>query len=146
MRTTISRNVGALGAGFFIHAYSRPALTACVLWGNCTGSGAGEDAHVWDTSCHLTITCSLVDLAGIVGRGHQTIGSDVVSLDPLFCDDAEPCEYAPFEPRSFDVAASSPCLADNNPCGQDLGARGAGCPANALVEERTWGQVKDEFR
>jgi len=146
LRTTISRNVGAQGAGLFIHAYSRAVLDACVLWGNCTGAGAGEDAHVWDTSCHLTITCSIAGAEGIVGRGHQTIGPDVVFGDPLFCADAEPCEYAPIELQSFDVAASSPCLAANNPCGRDLGARGVGCPSSALIGERTWAQVKDAFR
>jgi hypothetical protein len=145
-RTTISRNVASRGAGLFIHAYSRPVITDSVLWGNCTGSIQGEDAHVWDTSCLLTISCSLVYLPGIGGHGRSSIAPDVVSADPLFCSASYPCAFEALDADSFDVATNSPCISSNNPCQRDLGARGPGCPSDTPALETSWGDLKDRFR
>jgi hypothetical protein len=52
-------------------------------------------------------------LADLAGRGGN------FSLDPLFCS---------LESGRFDLSARSPCLPDNRPGGQRVGASGRGCP------------------
>lgn len=75
------------------------------------------------------------------GNGENWVNVDPAaggnfSLPPKFCDpDAD----------DFTVAENSPLLADNNACGVDIGAYGAGCGVIS-IEPRTWGRVKSLYR
>jgi len=114
------------GAGFFGDGSSIILVDRTLVTGSPTGAAA-ECAG----SATMDFTCS--DLFGNAG-GDWTdcvAGQDSVSgnfsADPLFCDPAS----GDFTVRLPD----SPCLPQNNACGQLVGyeTEGCGCPASATV-------------
>lgn len=58
------------------------------------------------------------------------------SLPPEYCDPAN---------GDFRVSADSPLLPGNSPCGEQVGAFPAGCPATP-VERSSWGSIKARYR
>ena len=82
----------------------------------------GPAQGIYSISGEAVVSCS--DVYGNEGGGYgggtpdQTGLNDNIAADPLFCDlDAE----------SFGLLALSPCLPVESPCGELIGARGAGC-------------------
>jgi hypothetical protein len=70
------------------------------------------------------------DLCGDVTNSAQA--------DPLFCD---------LEQLDVTLCADSPCLPENNPWNELIGARNRGCgPCATLAESSSWGQIKAMFR
>ncbi len=61
------------------------------------------------------------------------------SDDPLFC-----LEDNPGEPYS--LHEGSPCLPENSPCGELVGAVDQGCGAVTVVEAVSWGAIKAMYR
>jgi len=59
------------------------------------------------------------------------------SADPLFCD---------MPTGDLSVETCSPCLAGNNTCGVDIGARMSGCSCGEATEPATWGRIKAMYR
>ena len=60
-----------------------------------------------------------------------------MSDDPRFCD---------LPSFNLSVEACSPCLAGNNTCGVDIGARVEGCSCGEATEPATWGRLKAMYR
>ena len=72
------------------------------------------------------------------GIENQLGTNENMSEDPLFCD-----IYA----GDFRLCANSPCLPENNSCGEPIGAHEEGCGScETAVQAVTWGQIKSEFR
>ena len=61
------------------------------------------------------------------------------SEDPLFC-----LEHNWWEPYS--LHEGSPCLPENSPCGELVGAFGQGCEAVTSIESTSWGAIKALYR
>lgn len=99
------------------------SITRCIIAFN-TGSGI----EAFDAA-QLAIDC--VDLFGNSAGEFQRDGSDQTAWadsllrDPLFCGAAQ---------GLFTLAADSPCLAENSPCGERIGAYAGGCamPARTI--------------
>lgn len=138
---TLAANTAAGGGGIF-HEHSGPlSLVRSVV----AFSVAGAAAVCADTS-RILPSCS--DLWGN-GGGDWTgclAGRDGVdgnlAADPWFCD-------LPGGDVRVRVP-ESPCLPENNSCGQRLGAGVAGCGIGTGAAEaflaRSWGRIKSEFR
>jgi hypothetical protein len=63
---------------------------------------------------------------------------DNLFVDPAFCGVAQ---------GDFTLCADSPCLPENNPWGELIGAREAGCGACATAVDRSsWGRIKAIYR
>jgi hypothetical protein len=67
--------------------------------------------------------------------GEQTGINDNFSEDPQLCD---------FESEDYRLFDTSPCTADNSPCGLPVGRYGVGC--DDPVGEMSWGSVKALWR
>jgi len=107
-----------------VYAYSSPGLEfeRCIIWGNCRG-----DIVLSDGTSTATLTCCLLDSAGLGGSGTFVFQGESVFGNPLFCTGL-PCPNASRDPTEYRLDASSPCLPPNNLCGQLMGALGVGCP------------------
>jgi len=114
------------GGGIWISESGHAVLERCVFWGNCHG-----DILVNDPESSVTLECCVVDSAGLVGDGQFIFGSGNLFADPLFCSTL-PCPDESSDPLDYRVDAASPCLPQNNPCGQLIGALGVGCPPTGL--------------
>ncbi|MCA9754907.1 MAG: right-handed parallel beta-helix repeat-containing protein [Candidatus Eisenbacteria bacterium] len=87
-----------------------------ISWGNCAGTGGNE--VVLETGATADLSCSVVDLAQVVG---SVTTSDIVSSDPLFCDPIG-CESAPTEAGDYALQFGSPASSDASPCGLLIGS------------------------
>jgi hypothetical protein len=134
---TIAGNVrDDRGAGIAVGGLvgSTMTLDRCVVWGNCAPEGgfwSGETADV-------TISCSVIDRSGILGTV-DFVGENP-DQDPGFCD-PESCEAVPTIGGDYALEAGSIALPDGSPCGEQIGARGEGCPATP-VRSTTWTELK----
>jgi hypothetical protein len=133
---TISGNRALADGGGLIayHAY----VAQSVLWSNCA-DGDGGDAMV--LSGDVAFICSVLNSDGISGNPDY---ANAVFADPLFCDPV-PCDDAPTTLGDYTVREDSPCLPENNICGQLIGALGQGCDV-VPVRDATWGTIKKLFR
>lgn len=107
--TVVAFNEGELGG-----VYCEPGLSAtcCDIFGNAGGDWIG----------------CLEDQLGVMGN---------ISLDPLFCREAE---------GDYTLRADSPCAEEHNPsCGQ-IGALGVGCEEPTKVDRTSWGRIRHLFR
>jgi hypothetical protein len=122
-------------------------LERSVVWNNCSANGAdlfADPAIALQDGGALQITCSAVDTTGVSDTGSviEWSGENVFS-DPGFCDPAA-CAIAPTDDGIYDVAESSPLLADNNACGQKIGPQNIGCATP--IEPESWGRIKSIYR
>jgi hypothetical protein len=132
---TISGNHALANGGGLVARFAD--LTRCVLWGNCA-DGEGDDAVVGGG---VSFRCCVVSEDGVSGDPDYV---NVVFVDPLFCDPV-PCDDAPTTLGDYTVREDSPCLPENNICGQLIGALGEGCEV-VPVRDATWGTIKKLFR
>jgi len=143
-------NENAYGGGGIFCSYSSATIVGCTVVGNTGEPGRGA---IHGSSCTPVVrrTVSAFNLSGPgvynVDADHCVIYGNVgdvppdgdrenLELDPLFCD---------LTNWDLTVCANSPCLAGEpeNPWGEQVGARGAGCPeCDTAVEETTWGAIK----
>ena len=136
---TFAGNAAGIGGGLrFVYDYSTPIIENTVI-AFCTDGEAVE--------CYSTYTPSVTccDIYGNAGgdwvdclEGLEGSNGNA-SVDPLFC-----LEDNPSEPYS--LHEGSPCLAENSPCGELVGAFGQGCGAVTVVEAVSWGAIKAMFR
>jgi hypothetical protein len=109
------RDGGGIFTGFPI------VLDRCIVWGNCSDTGADQ------IRCgNADIRCSDVDRAGVVTTGTVVYDGDCVNTDPMFCD---PYGCGMHTQGDWSLDAASPCLASHSPCGELIGALGLGCGA-----------------
>ena len=130
---TFSGN-SAVSCGSAIFCWSPSVVTNCVFYGN-RGSSAVAGSP--------TLTCCNIygnpggDWVGDIADQYGVNGN--FSEDPLFC-----LENNPSEPYS--LHGGSPCLPENSPCGQLVGAFGQGCEAVTSIESTSWGAIKALYR
>ncbi|HOX25751.1 MAG TPA: Ig-like domain-containing protein [Candidatus Krumholzibacteria bacterium] len=126
---TISGNAANLGAGAFngggiaVTGGAHLALTRTIVWGN--RADVVDDLFV-AAGASAAIGCSDVDASGTGGAGAIDFGAGVLTGDPHFCQPAY-CRTEPWQDGDYGLAANSPCLPANNPCGVLIGAWPQGC-------------------
>lgn len=113
---TIAGNLGSYGGG--IRAYTPFLLERCIVWGNCVFIDGAEVDGVGE------FRCSVVDSTGV--SDPVVYDEDCRFIDPEFCA-PHPCGYA--SGGDWSLRARSVCLAENSPCGEQIGALGWGCGA-----------------
>jgi hypothetical protein len=136
-RSTLSGNEAVEGGGGLYKSfgsYGSLSLERTILWGNCAGFG-GDGFFASPGS----LMCCAVDTTGldwdeeleepIVYEGEQ------VFTDPLFCFGPLPCGSAPTVEGDYTLAQGSPCLPENSPCGELIGALGLGCATPSSAPE-----------
>jgi hypothetical protein len=89
-----------------------------VLYGNCVRDVTSGSA--------ITLECCAVPPERVGGTGTVTFLDPPVTADPLFCNPVD-CNLAPTTDGDYHLAPGSPCLAENSPCGEQIGALGPGC-------------------
>jgi predicted outer membrane repeat protein/parallel beta-helix repeat protein len=157
---TFADNTAGYDGGAIYSLNASTLLMNCTLTENCAGSSGGG-MHCSGSSSTLTnciisfSTCgealsgsalfTCCDLYG--NEGGDWVGSiefwygvnGNFSEDPLLC-----LQDNPEEPLA--LHEGSPCLPENSPCGQLVGALGLGCGPASAVEAVSWGSIKATFR
>ncbi len=98
----------------------------CIVAGSTVGEGVYDD----DSSTTLLACCDLFGNAGgdwVGGIADQYGQNGNLCADPLFCDP---------DNDDFTLAADSPCLPENNDCGELIGITGMGCAAVPVAPEQ----------
>lgn len=100
-------------------------LTSTIIRGNCRPFAYPDLAVTGGTAI---VTCCALDPAGVQGWERITLVGEQVWTDPLFCDPL-PCRVYEEEDYNgrYSLDESSPCLGSATPCGETIGALGAGC-------------------
>ncbi len=136
---TASGNSSPLGAGMYCSNGSSPVLTNSII----AFGGQGEAVYCYDAGSDPTLTCCDVygnaggDWVGCIAGQNGVNGN--FSEAPLFCLDDAP-------DRPYSLHEGSPCLPENSPCGELVGAFGPGCGPVSPVESMSWGAIKVMFR
>ena len=129
---TLVQNVAPEGAGIYTISSCSMLMRSIVLAWNYPGG-----AITFGTTPNFTVHLERC-LAYANGADYFYSFPDNLVCDPLFCD---------LDGEDFSVCADSPCLAENNDWGVDVGAFGAGCgPCGTAVERVSWGRIKAMFR
>jgi parallel beta-helix repeat protein len=121
---TISGNTATTYGGISTHR--DVVMTNCILWGNCN-----QEAKAY-AGVTLDFYCSDVNSSGVTGPGVINYDVNTIFFDPLFCD-PENCLSAPTTAGDYSLAANSPCLPENSPCGMLIGTNAIGCAAVPLI-------------
>jgi hypothetical protein len=109
----------------------------CIFWGNCSEYQHeinGEGGHGLSY-----LLCCAVDVAGI--SESVRLLDEQVQTDPLFCS-PDDCGNAPSTAGTYTLCADSPCLPENSPCGEAIGAFGSGCGYSADVQDLLQGEPR----
>ncbi|MCB9466081.1 MAG: right-handed parallel beta-helix repeat-containing protein [Candidatus Eisenbacteria bacterium] len=117
---TVADNRAANGGGI---AGGPADLTRTILWGNCADN-TGDQIVV--NGAAIQFTCCDVDSGGLAGNGTYLFVADNLFENPLFCGPRS-CNDAPIGPYEYGLVSGSPCLPQNSPCGELIGARGETC-------------------
>jgi len=149
-----SADLGASGA----QLNAAVGVTGCTFHGNSSPGGCIEAdwsiavVTVANTIVSGTLTGSAVlcseDSSVTTYRScvHGNAGGDSLCgdhhdnlfVDPLFCSP---------QAGVLSLCSDSPCLVENSPWDELVGALGAGCPAcGTPVEDASWGSIKAMFR
>jgi hypothetical protein len=124
-RANRAKSGGSGEGGAFWLAESSPTVERCII----SSSLDGEAIYCFDTTSRPVLLCSDVmgnfggDWIGCISDQAQSAGN--FALNPGFCDTSA---------LDFSLEADSPCLPQNNLCGQLVGAAGQGCVATAINE------------
>lgn len=138
-RCTLSSNRAATGGGLFVYQ-ATATVEHTILSGNCADQGA-EGYLASGNTVH--VTCCALDSSGIDGIGQVIYGGAQVFGDPMLCDPA-PCAAAPTSGGDFALRTGSPCLPENSPCEERIGAFGLGCAATAVTSSAA--RTDEDFR
>jgi len=137
---TISRNetVSGSAVGFYVAGSSSSNLTMerCILYGDCDIAMA--EARTGSNGT-IDFLCSNVDTSRCFGA--ITYDGNTISVDPDFCVPAD-CGDVPTSIGEYTLPSDSPCLPAASPCGELIGALGAGWCGPAGAEE-TVGRVQE---
>ena len=156
----------AVGGGAIrLGSYSQCGVQSATFWGNSasesggalscgntstvtlanavvSGSVGGEAISCYSGN-EVTLTCCDIygnaggDWVGCIADQYGVNGN--FSEDPLFCLDDNAAE-------PYSLHEGSPCLPENSPCGQLVGAYPQGCEALTPVGDASWGEIKAMFR
>ena len=115
---TFVRNIGGSVVGCTYGG--TPLLTECIIAEN-----AGDAIFYCEDTSNPTVTHSCI--YGNAGGDSLVCGDyyDNIFVDPVFCDP---------DTNDFTLASNSPCLPENNPWGEQIGALGQGCFAPPDIE------------
>jgi len=150
------------GGAISCRSFCSPTFTNCTLVEN-SAAGEGGSIYVWEgctPTFENTIIANTLPFGGSRGAAVASDGSGCATFD-LCCvysnaggDDlcgtvidsivANPM-FCGLGSDDFTVDHASPCLPDNNPGGELIGAYGEGCN-DSPVEETTWGAIKARYR
>lgn len=97
---------------------------------NCANAGA--QVFLDDQYSGISFICAAVNPSGVGGLGTVEYVGEQIQGDPLFCR-AVACTEAPTAEGDYSVMDGSPCLPENSPCGQLVGARGS-CATSEVGE------------
>jgi predicted outer membrane repeat protein len=143
-RCTIAGNRATTsGGGLNLRFPSHVRVEHSILWNNCAGDGT--DTHAVTIDEGLTYVCSIVDSVTAEVEGSLTYDADTRYDDPAFCESV-PCGGAPTDQGDYRVAEDSIALSGASPCGEQIGARGAGCPPVTPVRKSSWSKLKSGSR
>jgi hypothetical protein len=134
---TIAGNGCYGGGGGGISAEGRLRLERCIVWGNCS-IVEGDEIRCG----YADFLCCDIDRSGVYSV-EVNYDQNCIDTDPMFCVD-QPCGQ--WVAGDWTLNESSPCLPSNSPCGQLIGALGAGCGGPTPVEVTSWGRLKARFR
>jgi hypothetical protein len=117
-----------VGGGIYLVEPYMVSIEHSIIRGNCAVS-MGSEIYGWAMK-PISVVCSAVDTLGVTyPDAFEFIGEQVYS-DPLFCD-PESCDDAPTVGGDYSLMSGSPCLPENSPCGELIGALGLGCPVSS---------------
>ena len=116
---TFSANAGDHGGSISCGGDLAPDVSRSII-----AFGEGSEGIYCDGVSPFVTQCCVYGNAG--GDSLCGVEANNLFLDPAFCDAGA---------LDFTVRGDSPCLAENNPWGELLGALGQGCPAAAGIDE-----------
>ncbi|MFC1572207.1 Ig-like domain-containing protein [Candidatus Eisenbacteria bacterium] len=111
------------GGGLMVEGGANVLLERTIIWGNRADLG---DDLFGVTGTTSNVVCSDVDAGGFMGGGSIVYGPNTIYDDPHFCRPAY-CRELPWTDGTYTLAANSPCLPANSPCGLLIGAGEEGC-------------------
>ncbi|MEZ4650105.1 MAG: right-handed parallel beta-helix repeat-containing protein [Candidatus Eisenbacteria bacterium] len=130
--STIAGNL-ASSAGGGIHLRRSLQLDRTIFADNCAPDGPAVFADN-ESDDPVSFACCAIDPTEIGGSGPVGFWNDiVVTEDPGFCQPIS-CLEAPTSDGEFSLRSDSPCLPQNNLCGELIGALGQGCEPAALPD------------
>lgn len=135
---TFAENSAPHGSAVYSWHESLPTFSSCALCYN----GGGEAVHC-EPGSGTVLECSDVygnpggDWVGCIAEQYGQNGN--FSEDPLFC-------FADNPEQPYSLHEGSPCLPENSPCGELVGALAQGCGLPSAVEAASWGAIKSMFR
>ncbi len=125
---TITGNTGNIAGGVYTNQLA--TLTRCILWGNCAQDQASSEMYA---GYGATFTCSDADTTSMyVWDGTIRYDAHCVYTNPEFCG---PVACSQTTDGDWTLTNISPCLPQNSPCQQLIGARGQGCTASLAPEQ-----------
>ncbi|MDX1410353.1 MAG: hypothetical protein R3330_19515, partial [Saprospiraceae bacterium] len=158
----ISGNERTYGGGVFLQGGGPVTITGCTIAENRAAWGFGgggiaasagplslshsilafNHGGAMDQDIHGVVTAVCTNIYGNEGGWADVLqgatdGGDNFSLPPAFC--------SPLGSGDYGLAESSPCTAENSPCGQLVGAQPVSCQSVA-VEAVTWSELKGSYR
>jgi predicted outer membrane repeat protein len=133
--TAVGNDAGTHGGAIYcdgLMGSADAAIANCIV---ALNGGGGWALAITDDS---DISCT--DVWG--NEGGDDFWCDHAGIfceDPVFCLDDNPDE-------PYSLREGSPCLPENSPCGELVGALGQGCEALTLVEDTSWAAIKAMYR
>lgn len=129
------------GGGIICFEASKSRFDRVVVWGNCASQQGAE--ILVEPFAQTSFACSVIDSLEIHNEGTLEFSEDnVFDIPPGFCM-PESCTSAPSDLGDYGVDDASPCLAENSPCGLEIGGIGRGvCATPDPVIESGWGRLK----
>jgi len=109
--TIVFNDGGNWGGGIFVRD-GASTIENCIIYGNFATNGSG----VWCELSPVTITCS--NIYNNIVEGTEAFISNSISLDPLFCDEAN---------NDYRIKLNSPCRPAFNSCNVLMGALDERC-------------------
>jgi predicted outer membrane repeat protein len=154
---------GAIFASGLYQYHNAAVIRGCTLVGNSAGLGGGiycwrEQVHIYHNVIAFNtgagaVMCDESDDENQLWQNivfHNEDGDSLCSrhydnafVDPLICKVYNEWQSG----QNLGLCANSPCLAENNDWGVDIGAFGAACgECTSPVYQRSWGRVKKMYR
>lgn len=130
------------GGGVAATVGSHLVAERTIVWDNCSMLNADEVVVVGSSTA--SFLCSVVDSSSGSLEGAITFDEYSTFAPPEFCEPIG-CNLAPSEQGDVSLSPTSPCLAANSLCGQQIGAYGQGC-GTVSAESASWGAIKALYR
>ncbi|MCA9755511.1 MAG: right-handed parallel beta-helix repeat-containing protein [Candidatus Eisenbacteria bacterium] len=143
---TIADNfAAAYGGGIYTSSSDSLHFERSILYGNCADMG-GAEARIDAFGAVFATSCSLADSSGVDGDGVVMWSAEDIFVNPRFCSPVD-CGIAPTTTGVYSVRAGAPVLAEESPCGLQIGFRGEGCasfPTGACCQAEGGCVIREE--